>query len=179
MSDADHSVSTEERSVDYATNTGVSCQRSRFVATEPGKGATTMRRRSWKPQYSLKLVLLLTTAVCLYLTCWSVTQTLGVKVVGARLSPMRGGDTYVEPNAPFVLSHSAARIRRTPNGIKQLVQKRTYYLWVFGCVEELPFGAERVSNIPSTPRLTPPTYFPTPMPSLRGPIPADRIPPSD
>jgi hypothetical protein len=163
--------------MEYATNTGLSCQRSRFVATEPGKGGNTMGRTWWKPQYSLKLVLLLTTAVCLYFTCWRVTQTLGVKVVGARLAPMRGGDTYVEPNAPFVLSHSAARIRRAPNGIRQLVQKRTFYLWAFGCVVELPFGAERVSNIPPIPGLMPPKYFPTPMPPLRGPIPADRIPP--
>ena len=133
--------------------------------------------RMWKPQFSLKLVLLLTTAVCLYFTCWRVTTTLGVTVVGVSLAPKYGGDVVVEPKAPFVLSHSVARIRRTPSGLRQLVQKRTLYLWAFGCVVELPFSTERVSNMPPTPRVRRPYYSPGSTPSLPAPIPADRIPP--
>jgi hypothetical protein len=136
-----------------------------------------MTRKWCKPQFSLKLVLLLTTAVCLYITCWRVTATLGVKVVGAKLAPMHGGDVVVEPKAPFVLSHSVARIRSNPWGFRQLVQKRTLYLWAFGCVVELPFTSERVSNMPPTPRVRRPTFAPGQMPPFRGPIPADRIPP--
>jgi hypothetical protein len=135
-----------------------------------------MTRNWWKPQFSLKLVLLLTTAVCLYFTCWRVTTTLGVKVVEVKLAPMNGGEVYVEPTAPFVLSHSVARIRRTPWG-RELVQGRTLYLWAFGCVVELPFSTERVSNMPPTPRVRRPSFLPGQMPPFRGPTPADRIPP--
>jgi hypothetical protein len=136
-----------------------------------------MTRRWWKPQFSLKLVLLLTTAVCLYFTCWRVTTTLGVEVVGGKLAPLHGGDANVEPKAPFVLSHSVARITRTPWGLRQLVQKRTLYLWAFGCIVELPFSTERVSNMPPTPGVRRNPFLPGQMPPFRGPIPADRIPP--
>jgi hypothetical protein len=115
--------------------------------------STTVRKR-WRPTFSLRLVMLLTTAICLYFAGWQLTVTRGVKSLAHYLAGERnriGNSTPIEAKAPFVLAAQLSIVTNRPTGLR-VVTTKSHYLWAFGHFIKLPFTTEQVVN----PRMQPP-----------------------
>ncbi len=123
---------------------------------------TTARRR-WRPTFSLRSLILLTTLVCLLLAGWHSTVTLGVKLLGGYLGvEPRGANIVVK--APFVMASPRFTATSTTTGLR-VATTNTFYLWTFGQFIKLPFTTEDVRNTgppPPGPRLMPPMRGPSP-----------------
>ena len=118
--------------------------------------SSTVRKR-WRPTFSLRSLILLTTIVCLLLAGWHSTVTRGVKLLGCYLGvDPRGANIVVK--APFVMARPLSAATYTWTGL-QVVATNTFYLWTFGQFIKLPFTTEDVRNTgppPPGPRLMPP-----------------------
>jgi hypothetical protein len=101
--------------------------------------------------FSLKLLLLVTTLVCILLAGWSFTVNRGAQIVETHILRTKGRlGVVAKPEAPFVLS--ALLKRYDQNAV---FTEKTYYLWVFGSVVELPFKSE-VQRLAVRPLAPPP-----------------------
>jgi hypothetical protein len=87
--------------------------------------------------FSLRVLLLITTLACILLAGWSFTAKRGVQIVDTHLLGRWGTRGGVKPAAPFVLSAPRRRLEG-----QTIVDEKTYHLWIFGRVLDLPFATE-------------------------------------
>jgi hypothetical protein len=101
-----------------------------------------------KLRFSLRMLIILTTLVCIYLGCWFPTATLGVRDVQKRIS----SDTrkLPIPRAPLLLeSTRTIQLLMTPSPITTTTS--SYYVWFFGWVAKLPFTTTRAGTLADDP----------------------------
>jgi hypothetical protein len=107
----------------------------------------------WRPKFSLRLLMLLVTLVCLYFAGWQLTVTRGAKSLAHYLRGERnrlGNSIPIEVKAPFVLAAQLSTISNRPTGLR-VVRTKSLYLWAFGRFIKLPFTTEKVLNTPQPP----------------------------
>lgn len=88
--------------------------------------------RSWK-RYSIRLLMVLMTSACAYLSCWGPTVSVGVEDVSRVVQPGRRQieGTEVWPNTAVVIP-LVVRFDNVDEG------RSKYYFWLFGFVAKLP-----------------------------------------
>ena len=91
-------------------------------------------------RFSLRTLAILIALLCFGLASWHWTATRGVEAIKHKT------DDYepIRPIAPFLLVREAAEMHGGMG--TNLVMKRSYYIWFFGLVKELPFMASQTSQ---------------------------------
>lgn len=102
--------------------------------------ATLPKQRRW--QISLRLLVIITTLICVYFGCWRATTINGVDAVSQWLTAENNGvPVRAGAKAPLLLAYEVYHIRTDVSG-RQIVCKCRYFFWYFGWVTELPFTSE-------------------------------------
>jgi hypothetical protein len=98
-------------------------------------------------RFSLRVLIVVMTLVCLYFASWRPTVTHGVADVSERLTKENHGvPVQARPKAPLLLALEVVHVRVGANGT-QLVTESTYYPWFYGRVAEMPFTKEWVRDL--------------------------------
>jgi hypothetical protein len=104
--------------------------------------AKVVKRRNWKPRFSLKTLLLLPLFVGFFFLAERITKSYGTGHVRVWLEENRSGGA-ARYRAPFLFSQGRCSMGQN-NTVESTVR---YYAWLFGSVHELPWESNYVDKI--------------------------------
>jgi hypothetical protein len=109
-------------------------------------------RRPLKPRrrkFSLRLLLLCVTLICVYFGTWQATATFGVDDVSKRLtSENNGAFIPVIYKAPLLVATEESEVTYgAPGEPDEVITRSSYYFWFAGWIVKLPFEREWARHV--------------------------------
>ena len=98
----------------------------------------------WRPQFSLRTLLVLVTLTCAYFAAWEVTKRYGVRTLEAEVTNF--GASSPMPFVVRITTERQSEILRAKNGSQTItgnvVSTRKLFVWVFGWNVQTPIEWE-------------------------------------
>ena len=95
------------------------------------------KRPSWRPRWSIRLLLVVVTLLCAYLACWRPTVSRAVRDVSLASSNLDRFTWNEDVIAPLLVRADEIYVGRS-----DVTPRRGYYFWFFGYVVRLPYERE-------------------------------------